>query len=66
MPVDTADAARESTRLLDEVHVLEAERRAALRDQLRQLCGRVRRRLWASKAWIALALLTAAVAVVWL
>lgn len=50
----------------DEVHVLEAERRAALRDQLRQLYGRVGRRLWATKAWIALVLLTVAVAVVWL
>ncbi len=50
----------------DEVHVLEAERRAALRDQLRQLCGRVGRRLWTTKSWIALVLLTVAVAVVWL
>lgn len=45
----------------DEVNVLEAERRAAPRDQLRQLCRRVGRRLWATKAWIALVLLTVAV-----
>jgi len=50
----------------DEVHVLEEERRTALRDQCRQLCGQVGRRLWAMKFWIALALLTVAVAVVWL
>ncbi|MFC4552306.1 MULTISPECIES: hypothetical protein [Halorussus] len=50
----------------DEVEVLEAERRAALRDQLRLLCRRVGRRLWATKSWIALVLLTVAVALVWL
>lgn len=50
----------------DEVNVLDTERRAALRDQLRHLCGRVGQRLWATKAWIALVLLTVAVAVVWL
>lgn len=48
----------------DEVNVLDTERRAALRDQLRQLCRQVGRRLWATKAWIALVLLTVAVAVV--
>ena len=48
----------------DEVNVLDAERRAALRNQVRQLCRRVGRRLWATKAWIALVLLTVAVAVV--
>lgn len=48
----------------DEVNVLEAERRAALRDQLQQLCRRVGRQLWTMKSWIALVLLTVAVAVV--
>jgi DNA-directed RNA polymerase subunit RPC12/RpoP len=50
----------------DEVQVLEAERRAALRDQLRQLCGQVGRRAWATKSWITLVLLTVTVAVLWL
>jgi hypothetical protein len=50
----------------DEVEVLDAERRAALRDQLRLLCRRVGRRLWATKSWISLVLLTVAVALVWL
>ena len=50
----------------DEVHVLEEERRAALQDQFQQLCGRVGRRLWAMKSWIALALFAVAVTVVWL
>lgn len=50
----------------DEVHVLEAERRAALRDQLQQWCRRGGRQLWATKSWIALVLLTVAVALVWL
>jgi DNA-directed RNA polymerase subunit RPC12/RpoP len=50
----------------DEVNVLEVERRAALRDQLRQLCRRVGRRLWVTKSWIALVLLTIATMVVWL
>nr|WP_233340582.1 hypothetical protein [Haloprofundus sp. MHR1] len=50
----------------DEVNVLEVERRAALRDQVRQLCRRVGRRLWATRSWIALVLLTAATMVVWL
>jgi hypothetical protein len=40
----------------DEVQVLEAERRAALRDQVRQLCGRLGRRLVARKLWLALVL----------
>jgi DNA-directed RNA polymerase subunit RPC12/RpoP len=48
----------------DEVNVLKTERRAALRDQLRQLCRRGGRRLWATKPWIALVLLTVAVAVI--
>ena len=42
----------------DEVQVLAAERRAALRDQLHQLCDRVGRRLWATKSQIALVMLT--------
>ena len=50
----------------DEVYVLEAERRVALRYQLRQLCRRVGRWFWATKAWITLVLLTGAVGVVWL
>lgn len=50
----------------EEVHVLDAERRAALRDQLRQLCRQVGRRLWTTKAWIALVLLTIAAAVIWM
>ncbi len=50
----------------DEVQVLEAERHAALRDQLCQLCRQVGRQLWATKAWVVLVLLTVAVAMVWL
>ncbi|WP_408960187.1 hypothetical protein [Natrinema sp. 74] len=50
----------------DEVQILEAERRAALRDQCRQLCSRVGRRLWTMKSGIALALFAVAVAVIWL
>lgn len=50
----------------DEVQALEAERRAALRNQLRQVYGRVRRRLWAAKPWIGLMILTVAAALVWL
>jgi hypothetical protein len=59
LPVDRRD-------YYDEVQVLEAERRAALRDQLRQLCRRLGRRLWGMKSWMALVLLTVAVALVWL
>lgn len=40
----------------EEVEVLEAERRAALRDQLRRLGGRLCRRLVTRKTWIALVL----------
>ena len=50
----------------DEVNILDEERRAALRDQLQQLCRRVGRRLWAAKAWIALVFLTVVVATIWL
>ena len=50
----------------DEVEILAAERRAALRDQLRQLCGQVGRRAWATKSWIVLVLLTVAVVLIWL
>ena len=59
LPVDRRD-------YYDEVQVLEAERRTALRDQLRQLCGQVGRRAWATKSWITLVLLTVTVAVLWL
>jgi DNA-directed RNA polymerase subunit RPC12/RpoP len=50
----------------DEVNVLDAERRAALRDQLRQLCRRVGRRLWVMKSWGALVVLVAIAATIWL
>ena len=50
----------------DEVNVLDAERRVALRDQIQQLCRRMGRRLWATKSWIALVLLTVVVATIWL
>ncbi|WP_433630006.1 hypothetical protein [Halomicrococcus sp. NG-SE-24] len=50
----------------DEVDVLDVERRAALRDQLRELCRRVGRRLWVTKSWIALVLLAVGVAMIWL
>lgn len=50
----------------DEVHVLEAERRAALRDQLQQWCRRGGRQLWATKSWIALVLLVVVVTTIWL
>jgi len=42
----------------DEVAVLETERRAALRDQLRQLGRRVWQRLAARTTWLALGLVT--------
>lgn len=50
----------------DEVHVLEAERQAALREQFRRLCGWVGRRHWATKSWIALLISTSASALLWL
>lgn len=50
----------------DEVHVLEAERQAALRDQLRQICGRVGRRIWRSKLQLVLVVLAIVAVVVWL
>ncbi|SFL64684.1 hypothetical protein SAMN04487950_4491 [Halogranum rubrum] len=50
----------------DEVNVLEAERRAALRDQLRRLCRRVGRRLWEMKSWGALVVFAIVVAIFWL
>jgi hypothetical protein len=37
----------------DEVQVLAAERRAALRNQIRQLCGQFWQRLWAAKVRVA-------------
>lgn len=50
----------------DEVQVLDAERRAALQDQFRQLCREVGRRLWTAKPWIALILCAVVATVVWL
>jgi hypothetical protein len=51
----------------DEVAVLETERRAALRDQLRQLGRRFWRRLAARTTWLALGLVTLVTGlVIWL
>ena len=49
----------------DEVAVLEAERRAALQDQLRQLCGQVGQRAWATKRWIGFVIIIVAVVLIW-
>lgn len=48
----------------DEVEALAAERRAVLRNQVKQLCGTIARRLWSMKSWLAFILLTVAVAVI--
>jgi hypothetical protein len=56
MPDDTPDASPDRRDYYDDVAVLETERRAARREQRRQLGRRCWRRLAARTTWLALGL----------